>query len=78
MQAAKPAQLCPPLCSMPLNPDALRGTAPPPPAAAEITSEHVVPLDYLLTILLLFLLLVADRVAYSIGSPLGKALLHLG
>ncbi len=45
---------------------------------AEITSEHVVPLDYLLTVMLLFMLLVADRVFYTVGSPLGKALLHLG
>jgi hypothetical protein len=37
-----------------------------------------VPLDYLVTILVLFLLMVADRIFYTVGSPLGKALLHLG
>ena len=44
---------------------------------AEITSGNVVPLGYLLTLMLLFLLLVLDRLAYTLGSPLGKALLHL-
>ena len=37
----------------------------------------MVPLGYLLTLMLLFLLLVLDRLAYTLGSPLGKALLHL-
>ena len=45
---------------------------------ADITNEHVVPLGYLLTLMLLFLLMVFDRLFYTLGSPLGKALLHLG
>lgn len=44
---------------------------------AEITNEHVVPLGYLLTLILLFMLIVLDRVVYTLGSPLGKALLHV-
>ena len=44
---------------------------------AEITTEHVVPLGYLLCLMLLFLLLVLDRVCYTVASPLGKAVLHL-
>ena len=36
------------------------------------------PLGYLLCLMLLFLLLVLDRVCYTVASPLGKAVLHLG
>jgi hypothetical protein len=45
-------------------------------SAAEITSQHVVPLGYLLTLITLFLFLVLDRVAYTLGSPAGKAAAH--
>eukprot|EP00887_Chlorella_sp_A99_P004668 scaffold4.g4668.t1 len=45
---------------------------------SEITNEHVVPLGYLLTLILLFLLLVLDRLVYTLGSPAGKAALHVG
>ena len=48
------------------------------PPCAEITNEHVVPLGYLLTLMLLFMLIVLDRLAYTLGSPAGKALLHVG
>lgn len=44
----------------------------------EITSQHVVPLGYLVTLIVLFLLLVLDRVTYTIGSQAGKATLHVG
>jgi len=37
-----------------------------------------VPLGYLLALMLLFSLLVMDRLAYVLGSPLFKAVLHLG
>lgn len=45
---------------------------------ADITLRRVIPLDYLLSLMLLFSFLVADRLAYTLGSPLFKALLHLG
>lgn len=43
----------------------------------EITSEHVVPLGYLLTLIVLFLFLVTDRTIYVVGSQTGKACLHV-
>lgn len=43
----------------------------------EITSQHVVPLGYLITLMVLFGFVVADRVVYTLGSPAGKAFLHL-
>ena len=69
------APLCPPLPSRPapLNP---RAAPAPFCSAAEITSQHVVPLGYLLTLITLFLFLVLDRVAYTLGSPAGKAAAH--
>ena len=42
----------------------------------DITSEHVVPLGYLLTLIVLFLFLVLDRTVYVFGSQAGKAALH--
>lgn len=52
---------------------------PPPSAApADITSRSVIPLQYLLTLLVVFGLLVFDRLAYTLGSPLFKSALHLG
>jgi hypothetical protein len=46
---------------------------------AEITNEGgAVPLGYLVALGVLFALLVLDRVAYTVGSALGKALLHCG
>lgn len=41
----------------------------------DISDERVVPLDYLLSLIVLFMFLVLDRVFYTLGSPLGKALL---
>lgn len=43
---------------------------------SEITYEHVVPFKYLVTLIVLFMLIVLDRLFYTLGSPLGKALLH--
>lgn len=62
------------------NPVAYCLLCPPPPlhGPPEITNDHVVPLGYLLTLMLLFLLLVLDRLAYTLGSPAGKAALHVG
>ncbi|PRW58918.1 piezo-type mechanosensitive ion channel-like protein isoform X1 [Chlorella sorokiniana] len=45
---------------------------------SDITSKHVIPLQYLATLLIVFALLVLDRVAYTLGSPLLKAALHTG
>lgn len=45
---------------------------------SDLTSRQVIPLDYLLCLIALFALLVLDRVAYTLGSPLFKALLHTG
>lgn len=44
---------------------------------ADITSQHIVPLGYLLTLITLFMFIVFDRVAYTIGSPLAKSILHV-
>ena len=38
----------------------------------DITDERVVPVDYLGVLILLFLLLVLDRLFYSLGLHLGK------
>ena len=38
----------------------------------DISDERVVPLDYLLSLIVLFMFLVLDRVFYTLGSPLGK------
>lgn len=46
-----------------------------PPHGAEITNEHVVPFGYLVTLMTLFMLIVLDRLFYTVGSPLGKSLL---
>lgn len=48
-----------------------------PGSIQEITSQHVVPLGYLVTLLILFVFLVLDRLIYTIGSQAGKAVLHL-
>ncbi|CAL8464921.1 g4456 [Coccomyxa elongata] len=42
---------------------------------ADITDERVVPVDYLGVLMLLFLLLVLDRLFYTLGLHLGKAVL---
>jgi hypothetical protein len=39
---------------------------------ADITDERVVPVDYLGVLMLLFLLLVLDRLFYTLGLHLGK------
>lgn len=43
---------------------------------SEITYEHVVPFKYLVTLIALFMLIILDRLVYTLGTPLGKALLH--
>jgi hypothetical protein len=43
---------------------------------SDITTEHVVPLGYLLTLMTLFMFIVLDRVAYTLGSSAGKTALH--
>lgn len=43
----------------------------------EITSQHVVPLGYLITLIILFVLIVMDRLVYTMGSQAGKAALHV-
>jgi hypothetical protein len=40
---------------------------------ADISDERVVPVDYLGVLILLFLLLVADRLFYTLGLHAGKA-----
>jgi hypothetical protein len=45
---------------------------------ADITDEKQLPWDYLTALLLLFVIMVVDRLVYSLGSHLGKALLLLG
>lgn len=45
---------------------------------ADLTDEKQLPWDYLTALLLLFVITVVDRVVYSLGSHLGKALLLLG
>jgi len=44
---------------------------------SEITSQHVVPLGYLLTLITLFMFIVMDRVVYTLGNAAGKAALHV-
>jgi hypothetical protein len=44
---------------------------------SEITSQHVVPLGYLLTLITLFMFIVMDRVVYTLGHAAGKAALHV-
>lgn len=44
---------------------------------SEITSQHVVPLGYLLTLMTLFMFIVMDRVVYTLGNAAGKAALHV-
>ena len=44
---------------------------------SEITSQHVVPLGYLIILITLFMFVVMDRVVYTLGSAAGKAALHL-
>ena len=44
---------------------------------SEITSQHVVPLGYLVTLMVLFMFVVMDRVVYTLGSAAGKAALHV-
>lgn len=44
---------------------------------SEITSQHVVPLGYLIILMTLFMFVVLDRVVYTLGSAVGKAALHL-
>ncbi len=43
---------------------------------ADITDERVVPVDYLGVLMLLFLLLVLDRLFYTLGLHLGKVPLN--
>ncbi len=43
-----------------------------------MTNEHMVPLGYLLTLMTLFMLIILDRVCYTLGTPLGKVILHCG
>jgi hypothetical protein len=45
---------------------------------ADLTDEKSLPWDYLTALLLLFVIQVVDRLVYSLGSHLGKALLLLG
>ncbi len=40
---------------------------------ADISDERVVPVDYLLALIALFLLMVLDRLCYSLGNCAGKA-----
>ncbi len=40
---------------------------------ADISDERVVPVDYLLALIALFLLMVLDRLCYSLGHCAGKA-----
>ncbi len=42
----------------------------------DITDERVVPVDYLGVLILLFMLLVLDRLFYSLGLHLGKVPFH--
>ncbi len=44
---------------------------------SEITSQHVVPLGYLLTLITLFMFIVMDRVVYTLGNAAGKVALHV-
>ena len=48
----------------------------PAPAAplADIAARQAIPLDYLLVLMALFGILVLDRLAYTLGAPLFKAL----
>lgn len=39
---------------------------------SDITDERVVPLDYLATLMVLFIFMVLDRLFYSLGLCLGK------
>ena len=38
----------------------------------ELTNDRVIPLDYLAVLMLLFLLMVADRLVYTLGWHAGK------
>ena len=40
---------------------------------ADISDERVVPVDYLFALIMLFLLMVLDRLVYSRGNCFGKA-----
>ena len=40
---------------------------------ADISDERVVPVDYLVALIALFLLMVLDRLVYSRGNCFGKA-----
>lgn len=40
---------------------------------ADISDERVVPVDYLVALIVLFLLMVLDRLVYSRGNCFGKA-----
>lgn len=42
----------------------------------EITTQHVVPLQYLVTLIILFAFMVLGRVVYTSGSQAGKATIH--
>lgn len=44
---------------------------------SEITSQHAVPIGFLLTLMILFGFVVLDRVAYTLGSAAGKFALHM-
>jgi len=44
---------------------------------ADLTDEKQLPWDYLTALLLLFVIMVVDRLVYSLGSQLGKAMLLL-
>ncbi|KAK9824077.1 hypothetical protein WJX72_007565 [[Myrmecia] bisecta] len=45
---------------------------------ADITDERVVPVDFLAVLIILFLFMVLDRLVYTLGNHLGKALLLVG
>jgi hypothetical protein len=48
-----------------------------PGSIQEITSQHVVPLGYLATLMVLFTFFILDRLVYTLGSQAGKGTLHL-
>lgn len=60
------------------GPPSRRPPLPILPPRADITTAQVIPLGFLVALMVLFGCLVADRVAYTLGSPALKAVLHLG
>lgn len=43
---------------------------------SDITQSSSIPVHYLIALIILFGFIVADRCVYSLGSHLGKAVLH--